>query len=266
MLTNWDYELSVLRVSEKVREWKIVTLKKSTLTAEICRDLYIAREQLDSSGFRTDLKPNGPRLTWETYLQDVGLARRTVNHWLEHYDTTEQRLLSNDELEEKQAAKRIEQSDYYAEMYHKQKPAAEIVQRNAEAAEKAQTAAIAQVEKEAAERKQELEQWKKELKEETKRNEEIFEKEFSQKENKASSVDNIRNLLGQLKIHEERKVALHKKIRLTGDNAGNAFNQVLIEYLDSLSSDSERLEACHNGIKIFKTFIRDYQMSSAVCS
>ena len=46
-------------------------------------------------------------------------------------------------------------------------------------------------------------------------------------------------------------------MRLTGDNADSAFNQMLIEYLESLDSDSQRLEACYNGIKIFKAYIRD---------
>jgi hypothetical protein len=276
MLKIWDYELSVYRVSEKVSEWKIVSLKKSTLTADICRDLYVAREQLDSRGLNrgNEKVPNG---TFLQYLEDVGLAKSTVHRWLEHYDPLEQRLLTNDELEEKQPAKRIEQSDCHAEMYHKQEPteaeqaAAEVqaqerVDKIIHGSEVYEQIKMPEASRFTAEQEQELEQWKKELKEETKRNEEIFEKEFSQKEDDTSSVDNIRNLLGQLKRHEERKVALHKKIRLTGDNAGNAFNQVLIEYLDSLSSDSERLEACHNGIKIFKSFIRDYQMSSAVCS
>ena len=52
---------------------------------DICRELYEAREQLDSRGLnRGNQKvPNG---TFSQYLQDVGLAYRTVHRWLEHYE------------------------------------------------------------------------------------------------------------------------------------------------------------------------------------
>ena len=78
--TNWNYETSVQKVSGLVSELKNVTLKKSTLTDEIARELYEAREQLDSRG------RNLPNVTndtygkgWIEYLADVGLQRMTVH-------------------------------------------------------------------------------------------------------------------------------------------------------------------------------------------
>ncbi|MBL7006370.1 MAG: hypothetical protein ISR78_04735 [Spirochaetia bacterium] len=246
---TWDYELSVLRVSEKVKEWKVVSLKKSNLTAEICKELHEAREQLDRSGLRTDLNPNGSRLTWMNYLQDVGLAKSTVNRWLEHFDTVEQRLLSDDELNERKEIKAKELGKLTP-----QKP-----ERSEEDILKEQEQAEA--------RKRKLAQWQEDVR---KANEERhapkidFEKILKEDEPDTDPhFENLSNLIGEFTKQEERKLELHKKIRLTGDNAGHAFNQMLIEYLDNLSSDSERLEACHNGIKIFKNFIRDYQMHSA---
>ena len=76
MLTTWNYDESVKRVSNKVQEWKTVSLKKSTLTDEICRELYEAREQLAKVG-RPETLPNGRIKTWDKYLQDVGLAYRS---------------------------------------------------------------------------------------------------------------------------------------------------------------------------------------------
>ena len=104
--TNWNYETSVQKVSGLVSELKVVTLKKSTLTDEIARELYEAREQLKSSGTRTDLVTNVTRLTWEGYLKDCGLQRMTVHRWLEHYEPKEQRLLTDEEYQAKQEEKR----------------------------------------------------------------------------------------------------------------------------------------------------------------
>lgn len=87
---------STIAQAEKVKEWKAVTLKRSTLTNEIARDLYEAREQLSRSGYRSDLVTNVTRLpTWQGYLKEVGLERMTVHRWLDYYEPTEQRLLTN---------------------------------------------------------------------------------------------------------------------------------------------------------------------------
>ena len=96
---------------------------------DICRELYEAREQLDSRGrnlpnvtndtygkgwieyladvglqrelyeAREQLADRGSWsrnncYNWEKYLADVGLQRMTVHRWLEHYEPTEQRLLT----------------------------------------------------------------------------------------------------------------------------------------------------------------------------
>jgi hypothetical protein len=76
------------------------------LTDEIAQELYLARKELNSSGVRTDLVPNGTRLTWEKYLDACGLARTTVHNWLEHFEPEEQRLLTDDEYQKKQEEKK----------------------------------------------------------------------------------------------------------------------------------------------------------------
>ena len=109
--TNWNYETSVQKVSGLVSELKSVTLKKSTLTDAIARELYEAREQLSNSGYRSDLVPNGTRFTWLGFLSDVGLAKSTVHRWLEHYEPEEQRLLTDEEYQAKQEEKRSGRTD-----------------------------------------------------------------------------------------------------------------------------------------------------------
>ncbi|MCF7953902.1 MAG: hypothetical protein K9K78_07490 [Spirochaetales bacterium] len=89
-----------------------------------------------------------------------------------------------------------------------------------------------------------------------------------EKENRKSSAYNIDELLNELSNNlgtqvEERK-RFAEKARLTGDNADHRFNQLLRDYLDGLQSDGERLEACHNIIKICKSYVREYQKKSVV--
>lgn len=64
-------------------------LKRSTLTDEIARDLYEAREQLDARGRNLPNVPLGTyEKSWGEYLEDVGLARTTVHRWLDYYEPT----------------------------------------------------------------------------------------------------------------------------------------------------------------------------------
>jgi hypothetical protein len=79
-------------------------LKRSTLTDDIARDLYEAREQLDArGGYRHGVKSNVTNVTyeksWGQYLEEVGLQRMTVHRWLDYYEPTEQRLLTDAEYE-----------------------------------------------------------------------------------------------------------------------------------------------------------------------
>ena len=91
-----------------VSELKNVTLKKSTLTDEIARELYEAREQLDSRG--RNQYSNVTNVTklesWTGYLSSCGLERMTVHRWLEHYEPEEQRLLTDEEYQAKKEEKR----------------------------------------------------------------------------------------------------------------------------------------------------------------
>ena len=108
-LIKWDYDQSVKKVSSLLGDLKAVTIKKSTLTDDIVRELYEAREQLDNRGYASLKFPNGKFRGWLNYLEDCGLAKSTVYRWLDYYEPTEQRLLTDDEYEAKQQKKRLEE-------------------------------------------------------------------------------------------------------------------------------------------------------------
>jgi hypothetical protein len=88
---EWSYENSVSKMRGLVLSWKNISI-------EILSELYIAREKLSSQGVRNDLDPNGAKLGWEHYLNDVGLSKETVRRWLSKYNP-EMRLILPKEIE-----------------------------------------------------------------------------------------------------------------------------------------------------------------------
>ena len=91
--TTWDYSSSVEKVRGMVIKW-------STLTIELVENLYRAREELDARG-KNHGKEKVQDGTFSKYLEEVGLARRTVYSWLERYIPSERKLLTVEELETK---------------------------------------------------------------------------------------------------------------------------------------------------------------------
>jgi len=66
----------------------------------LVKELHIAQNALANSGHRSDLTScqNGTRfLTFEDYLSEVGIKRRTAYNWLFLYDPQEDRLLEPEE-------------------------------------------------------------------------------------------------------------------------------------------------------------------------
>jgi hypothetical protein len=83
---EWSYDTSVLKMRGLVVQWKNISI-------EILRELYIAKQKLSAQGVRNDLDPNGSKLGWEHYLNDVGLSKETVRRWLLSYDPNENVIL-----------------------------------------------------------------------------------------------------------------------------------------------------------------------------
>ncbi len=73
--STWDYYESVERVKRIVFKW-------STMTQELLKELWIAREKLRAQGRRTDRTSGQMTRSWEGYCKDIGSSKRTVNRWL----------------------------------------------------------------------------------------------------------------------------------------------------------------------------------------
>jgi len=198
---------------------------------------------------------NGNLVSWQQYLTDVGLAYRTVHRWLDHFDPQEQRLLSDDEYQQKEQEKQRKQMDHDRAIKHmaKERMQTGVIPADWNSdAEKAYTDMLIQ--------EQKRKQWKEDIRRETQERESKYgNHDFSQAN---AATDNVKELLEELADRESKKEQLVKKMRLTGNNADHEFNSILHEYLDSLYSDSERLEACHNIIKICRAYVSEYQQKS----
>lgn len=109
----WKYEESV-----EVAKSLVGTAFKCTL--DLVRELYAAREALSQSGYRSDIpqkdiSKNSNNLvqfaqgytkpiqlhTFQNYLNDIGLSRRTAYYWLSLYSPREDKLYSPEELKQK---------------------------------------------------------------------------------------------------------------------------------------------------------------------
>ncbi|MDY4611481.1 MAG: hypothetical protein SPD11_12795 [Sphaerochaetaceae bacterium] len=100
-LKPWKYEESV-SVGKK-----LVSMHRK-ITLELVRELYAANQALSQQGARSDLVPNDTKLmTFEQYLCAIGLAKKTAYRYLSIYLPEEDRLLTDEEIQErKEEAKR----------------------------------------------------------------------------------------------------------------------------------------------------------------
>lgn len=85
-LKDWNYKESVERIKPKVYKLK-------TLTLEVYHELYTARAALSNQGSRTDLTSGQMSRSWESYCDEIGIAKRTANRWLERYDSENRKLI-----------------------------------------------------------------------------------------------------------------------------------------------------------------------------
>ena len=249
--TNWNYETSVQKVSGLVSELKSVTLKKSTLTDAIARELYQAREQLKSSGVRTDLVTNVTRLTWEGYLKDCGLQRMTVHRWLEYYEPKEQRLLTDEEYQAKQEEKRR----------------AEMSIRDANNSRVSQAIKTGSFPSGWNPECQRL--YEDRIKEERLRDERIrkmqeemqkgAEERKCREDERRARVEEIDELVKGIKENITKRQVFKERIRISHDGKDDPFIDAILDYLDELEDDNRRIEACYNIIKTCKGIAVDLQ-------
>lgn len=97
-IDNWNYDQSVKETAKKVAQ-------HCRLSLEIVREIFIANQWFAVHGSNRFLTqnnvdvPNGTSTkTFSTYLDEIGLPRRTAYNWLERFVPEENRLLSPEEL------------------------------------------------------------------------------------------------------------------------------------------------------------------------
>ena len=73
---TWNYEESVERLRPKLADLPDLTIARLVWpdALDVYHELWEAREALSASG------------AWAQYCEDVGLAKRTADRWLERYD------------------------------------------------------------------------------------------------------------------------------------------------------------------------------------
>lgn len=248
--TNWSYESSVKKVSGLVTELKSVTLKKSTLTDEIARELYEAREQLSDRGSWSSGSRAEPH-NWTGYLDSCGLARRTVHDWLEHYEPEEQRLLTDDEFQAKQEAKRR------AEMSVKEANASMVQEAiktgkhpngwNAEC-QRMYDGKI----KENKLRDERMKKWQEDIR----RDDAARQSRESERKAKFEDID---SLIAGISENITKRQSFKERIRISHEGKDDPFVDAIMDYLETLTDDNRRIEACYNIIKVCKGIANDLQ-------
>lgn len=132
LMTNWDYDQAVKLAKPITEAWK-------KRTVEMARILYVARENLSNSGFRSDKEEPTALLeckenyttscnralgsansfhTFEEFCIEIGIPLRTAYDWLTCYDPDKDYLLSKQEYQE---AKQLELDTLYREVENKRK-------------------------------------------------------------------------------------------------------------------------------------------------
>ena len=229
------------------------------ITAEIVAELYRAQEYYSNQGFRSDLVSGETRLrTFEAYLSDVGLAKPTAYRWLERYIPEENKLLTYEELSDKKAAEaraKLSEEERQRSMiaeFRKTgiKPAGwtpkldKAVKDTDEHLEKIKV----QREKEEAQRQQRAADYK--AKQES-------DKTYTLHHDMLS--DALKTAADALHQQNNLRTEWKEKIRLSDGGKEDAFMDAIIDYMETLSDDNRRIEACNNIIKICRNISVELQ-------
>lgn len=245
---SWDYTASVERVKPMVVRWR-------NLTVELVDELYRAREALDGRGRTAHGKVEVPNGTFTDYLNDVGLAYRTVHRWLERYVPEERKLLTPEELEErKQIETRAKQDADKARVgkvleFERTGRAPDDWDESAEAL-------AAKRAKDAEERKRRIDAEVAKSEERQKQREQA--EKFDEEEFEVEA-EWIAEAAAEMVEKHERRQSFKDRIRLSDGGKDDAFVDAIMDYLDELPDDNRRIEACYNIIKVARGIASDLQ-------
>jgi len=95
---QWNYDKSVKEARQNRRQ-------RGGLDENFVRILWLARENLSREG--KPVTGQTRPVTWNQYCEDIGMARRTANEWLQRYDAIKQALIPEEEFKEKKKAQKL---------------------------------------------------------------------------------------------------------------------------------------------------------------
>jgi hypothetical protein len=243
-------EQSAQNLKNKINTW-------NTLTLDIVEELSDARKFYSKQGQRNDLtySQNGKKLTtWLEYLKEVGLPKTTAYNWLERYLPEEHKLLTPEELEDRKTQEENARRESAKSEY--QKSLDRVAQYRKTALKSEQWGPVEE------KLLQEALDYDRRIKEAKARN---AEKEKQEEETRIKDQEGEK-LTGELFSMLDASTAKYKErqgfkeaIRVSSEGQEDPFVDAIMDYLDTLESDSRKIEACHNIIKVCKKIATDLQ-------
>ena len=225
------------------------------MTVEIVEELFKARKFYSNSGYRTDLEPDGSRLvTYESYIQFIGLPKTTANRWLERYVPEQNKLLSFEEFQEKKQIAEIKKQSKEEQrrsiFVHYYKTGVKLEGWDDSFDKEIERQKI-QKEKDRINAQETRERMlrENEEKENNKKtaNDDLFSSDFLN-----AAADRFIS-----KSNERQQ--WQDKIRISDSGKEDPFNNAIMDYMETLPDDNRRIEACNNIIKICKNISIELQ-------
>lgn len=249
------------------RSAKILKLKveaHSRITEEIVFELHMAREYFSGKGRNQySSVPDGTKLTsFESYLEEVGLARRTAYNWLERFIPEENKLLTYEEFSQKKIeAERAklskeERDRLLISEFRKTGTRPHGWTPHLEERVKKDDEAFARQKERLEKERQRREQRSQEQREQQ---EKITHAERPARTFLSDALLTATNVMIE---KYEKKIAWKEKIRLSDGGKDDAFMDAIIEYLETLPDDNRRIEACNNIIKICRNISVELQKAN----
>ena len=247
---------------------KVKVGNHARLTAEIVSEVYRAREFYYGKGNNQhSIVPVGTTLTsFEKYLDHAGLARRTAYNWLERYVPEENKLLTYEEFSEKKEAERL------AKMSAEERERSMIAEfrktgikppgwtPKLDKAVKDSDAAFARQQERIDEYKRQQDR-----KSEAERPDAPPPEDADYYYRLGKSTEEmLKSASTTLHTKHTERQNWKEKIRLSDGGKEDAFMDAIIDYMETLSDDNRRIEACNNIIKICRNISVELQKKNTV--
>ncbi len=245
-------ELSAENLKSKVLNW-------NTLTLDIVEELSNARKFYSNPGFRSDLTSlhDATRLnTWQKYCMEVGIDRTTAHRWLERYISEEHKLLTPEELEDRKTQEENARREAIKSEYQK---SIDKVTRYRKTGIKGEGWGTTEDKllQEDIDRDERIEEAKARNAEKEKQEEEA---RIKDQEGEKITGELFSMLDASTAKYKERQ-GFKEAIRVSSEGQEDPFVDAIMDYLGTLESDSRKIEACHNIIKVCKKIASDLQAS-----